>query len=227
MRVTQRVRVFETQWVTGSGSHFASWEDGVRYFLRDQWCWHAIQDVLFAAVASIEAPHHPLYLSQQQESADALAATFRKIWTQQTDLFNTYSWRPGAVLQVAAEVAPHFLSGTIDRRRWRELDRIGRTGSLAHEWVNARSRAFDTLLNRAVRQRNAIVHGQALVPAVIDSVEPFLDVLGGGLVRRWIDAAGGGTTVEQELETSRAALRARFDGLPAEPSGFALWPAAD
>jgi hypothetical protein len=202
-------------------------EDGVRHFLRDQWCWHAIQDALFAAVASIEAPHHLLHLTRQQESADALAAAFKEIWTQQADLFNTYSWRPGAVLQLAAEVAPHFLSGTIDRRRWRELDRIGRTGTAAREWVEARSRAFDTLLNRAVRQRNATVHGQALVPAVIDSVEPFLDVLGGGLVRRWIDAAGGGTTVEQELESSRARLRARFDGLPDEPSGFALWPAAD
>jgi hypothetical protein len=227
MRVTQRVRVFETQWVTGSGSHFASWEDGVRHFLRDQWCWHAIQDALFAAVASIEGPHHPLYMTRQQESADALAAAFREIWTQQPDLFNTYSWRPGAVLQLAAEVAQHFLPGTIDRRRWRELDRIGRTGAAAQEWVEGRSRAFDTLLNRAVRQRNAIVHGQALVPAVIDSVEPFLDALGAGLVHRWIDAAGGGTSVEQELESSRARLRDRFSALPDEPSGFALWPAVD
>jgi hypothetical protein len=227
MRLIQHVRVFETQWVTGRGAEFNSWEQGVRKFLKEQWCWHAVQDALFAAVASIETPHHPLKLKNQQDSNDALKAAFDEIWNQGDDLFKTYSWRPGVVLRLAAEVADHFFAGSVQRRRWRELDRLGRTGGDAYRWIEQREQAFDVLLNRAVRQRNAIVHGQSLVPAVINSVEPFLDQLGGSLVRRWIDAAGGGLTVEEELESNRARLRARFDGLRDAPSGFDLWPVGD
>lgn len=226
MRLIQHVRVFETQWVTGRGAEFDNWEQGVRTFLREQWCWHAVQDVLFAAVTSLETPHHPLQLTCQR-SADALKAAFDEVWNQGDDLFKTYSWRPGIVLRLAAQVAGHFFAGSVQRRRWRELDRLGRTGADAQRWIHQRQNAFDMLLNRAVRQRNAIVHGQSLVPAVIDSVEPFLDQLGGSLVRRWIDAAGGGLTVEEELESNRARLRERFAGLRDATSGFDLWPVGD
>lgn len=225
MRVTQRIRVFETQWVTGSGRQFESWEDYVRHYLRDQWCWHEIHDALFAGVASIEHPGHPNYLTHGQLSLDVLAATYRQIMEHQDGLYSTYTWKPGVVLQQANGVAGQFVPGTIARRRWRELDRIGRTGAQADAWVNERRHAFDALLNRAVRQRNAIVHGRTLVSVVVDSIEPFLDQLSGGLVRRWIDAASGGITVEQSLEHSRNTLRERFESLATETSGFALWPA--
>jgi hypothetical protein len=224
MRVTQRIRVFEAQWVTGGSGQFASWDEYVRHYLRDQWCWHEIHDALFAGVASIEHPGHPNYLTQGQESADALTAAYRQIMELRNGIYSTYTWKPGAVLQHANGVAVQFVPGTIARRRWRELDRIGRTGVQAAAWVNERRRAFDALLNRAVRQRNAIVHGRTPVSVVVESIEPFLDQLGGGLVRRWVDAAAGGITVEESLEQSREALRDRFDSLANEASGFALWP---
>jgi hypothetical protein len=225
MRVTQRVRAFETQRVTTSGAQFESWEEFVRCFLRDQWCWHEIHDALFGAVASIEHPGDPRYLTHGQDSVDKLAAAYASIMQHQEGLYGTYTWKPGVVLELARGVAGQYVSGTIERRRWRELDRIGRTGEQAAAWVTERRRAFDALLNRAVRQRNAIVHGQRTVAAVIESVDALLDQLSGGLVRRWVDAAAGGIPVGEGLELSRENLRERFDSLPTEPSGFALWPA--
>src|SRR5579875_1587262 len=79
MRVAQRIRVFETQWVAGGSGQFGSWEEHVRHYLRDQWCWHEIHDALFAGVASIEHPGHPNYLTDGQRSADVLTAAFRQI----------------------------------------------------------------------------------------------------------------------------------------------------
>ena len=225
MRVTQRIRAFETQRVTTTGARFETWEEFVRYYLRDQWCWHEIHDALFSAVASIENPGHPRYLTHRQDSVDRLGEVFAAIMQQQEVLYGTYTWKPGVVLERASEAAEQYVSGTIQRRRWRQLDRIGRTGEQADAWVTERRRAFDALLNRAVRQRNAIVHGQRTVSSVIESVNPLLDQLSGGLVRRWIDAAAGGIPVEEGLELTRENLRERFDSLATERSGFALWPA--
>jgi hypothetical protein len=225
MRVTQRIRAFETQRVTTTGARFESWEEFVRYYMRDQWCWHEIHDALFSAVASIEHPGHPRYLTRGQDSVNKLAEAYATIMQHKEGLYGTYTWKPGAVLERAREVAGQYVSGTIERRRWRELDRIGRTGEQAAAWVTERRRTFDALLNRAVRQRNAIVHGQRTVSSVIESVDALLDQLSGGLVRRWVDAAAGGTPVEDGLELSRENLRERFDRLASEPSGFALWPA--
>jgi hypothetical protein len=225
MRLSLRVRGFETQWVTGPGGEFASWENGVRHYLRDQWCWDQIIGALFDAITSIETPPHPLRL-RGVKSTERLQAAFAEAWTTESGTYSTYTWKPGVALRLARRVAEDFVAGSIGRRRWRELDRAGRTGQAAQEWWSRRRRAFDVLLNRAVRQRNNIVHGQALVPDVVDSAEPFLATLSSGLVRRWIDAAAGGTTVEDAIETARARLLANFEKLQTEPSGLVLYPEA-
>jgi hypothetical protein len=80
------------------------------------------------------------------------------------------------------------------------------------------------LLNRAVRQRNAIIHGRAFVPEVIASVEPFLGQLSGYLAYLAVDAAEKGIDMDEELEEQRAGLVDRFEKLGSEQSGLALWP---
>jgi hypothetical protein len=80
--------------------------------------------------------------------------------------------------------------------------------------------AFDVLLNRAVRQRNAILHGRAFVPEVVASVEPFLGQLSGYLAY----LAAKGIDMDKELEETRAGLVERFEKLASEQSGLALWP---
>jgi hypothetical protein len=51
--------------------------------------------------------------------------------------------------------------------------------------------------------------------------------LGGGLVRRWIDAAGVVLPSSRSWRTAETRLRARFSSLAEEASGFALWPAGE
>jgi hypothetical protein len=69
MRVTQRIRAFETQRVPAEGVRFENWKEFVRCYLRDQWCWHEIHDALFSAVASIEDPGHPRYLTHDSTAS--------------------------------------------------------------------------------------------------------------------------------------------------------------
>ncbi len=66
-------------------------------------------------------------------------------------------------------------------------------------------RAFDTLLARAARQRNAVVHGADTVPEVLMSVLAFLGSLQSMVIHEQLAAAGAGETLPARLE--RVSLR--------------------
>lgn len=223
MRLALRARGFEVHWATGPGRGFFSWEEPVRYFLKDRWAQAAIRDCLFDAVASIEPPPHPLWLRHASDK-QLVEAAFSEAWTNNPD--GSYTWNPGTVLRLAPSLADAFIVGSLPRRRWKELARVGRTGRTAQDWWMRLRSAFDVLLNRAVRQRNAIIHGQDLIPEVIASVEPFVAQLSGYLAYLAVEAAEKGNDMDEELEASRAGLVERFEKLGTEASGLALWPDA-
>ncbi|MEA2275249.1 MAG: hypothetical protein QOC78_209 [Solirubrobacteraceae bacterium] len=82
-----------------------------------------------------------------------------------------------AVLQWAPQVASDFLAGSLPRRRLKEVARAARSGKNAQAWWNNKRADFTVLLARSVRQRNAIIHGRFITPAVVATVGPFLELL--------------------------------------------------
>jgi hypothetical protein len=221
MRLALRARGFEVHWATGPGSGFFSWEEPARRFLKDRWAQAEIRDSLFDAVASIEPPPHPFRLRYASD-AQLVEDAFNEAWTNNPD--GSYMWNPGTVLRLASDLSNVFAVGSVPRRRWKELARFSTTGRTAQDWWQALRSAFDVLLNRAVRQRNAIIHGHDLVPEVIASVEPFVAQLSGYLAYLAVEAAEKGRDMDDELEETRAGLVESFERLRSEPLGLALWP---
>ncbi len=221
MRLALRVRTFEAQWVTGPHSQFASWEEAVRHFFRDFWSREAIVRTLFSAASSIELPVHPQRLRDPASSA-RVAAARNEIFIHHNS--RHFSWKPGAVLRLAPGVASDFVADSLPRRQWKELDRVGRRGQSAQQWWREFRCAFDALLNRAVRQRNAIIHGHAVVAEVVASVEPFVGRVSAYLAAQAVDSAARGLSVDDVLGSSRETLATDFERLGSEPSGLALYP---
>ena len=99
------------------------------------------------------------------------------------------------------------------RRRLRDLARIAATRENARVRHEQLATEFDVLLNRAVRQRNAVIHGVHTIEAVVASVEPFIAQLAAWLVNDALEHAAEGTNLLDGLEADRAAARERFDRL--------------
>ncbi len=62
---------------------------------------------------------------------------------------------------------------------------------------------FRTLLIRAIRQRNAVMHGAETVPTVLNSCEPFIREVCGQLVSQAVGAAAESEDLTDRLERSR------------------------
>jgi hypothetical protein len=221
MRLALRVRGFETQWAAGPGRAWTSWEDPVRYFFRDHWAREGISSALFSAASTVQLPPRPLSLRfafYPEGIEQARAEIFRSETTA------SFTWKPGTVLRLAPTVATYFTAGSLPRRQWKELARYGRTGGSAQAWWRQLRTGFDVLLNRAVRQRNAVVHGRELVPDVVASVEPFLERLSSYLVAESIDAASGADDLNERFKAARNRLADDYDALATADTGLALYP---
>jgi hypothetical protein len=223
MRLALHVRGFESQWASGPGREFGSWEEPVHRFFRDLWSRNTIENALFSAASTIELPPLPLRL-QFASDQEGVAAARAEVFIYEDE--RNFTWKPGAVLRLAPTVAAYFVVGSPPRRLWKELARVGRTGESAQRWWEQLRTVFDVMLNRAVRQRNAIVHGRELVPEVIASVEPFLNRVSSYLAAQAVDAAAHGYDIDERLESNRARLDDHFEKLVKKPSGLALWPEA-
>src|SRR5262249_12110785 len=96
------------------------------------------------------------------------------------------------------------------RRRLRELAKCAADPDAARRWHEQLGGEFDALLNRAVRQRNAVIHGIRTVPEVVATAEPLIAQLAGFLVARSINESASGRDVLQSLEADRAAAREKL-----------------
>jgi hypothetical protein len=63
------------------------------------------------------------------------------------------------------------------------------------------------ILDRAVRQRNAVIHGVRTVPEVVATAEPFIAQLAAFLVSRSLDGAAAGDNLLKKLEADRTHAR--------------------
>ncbi len=124
-----------------------------------------------------------------------------------------------------ADVVP---AATVEGRLARELAQDLSSGDNALHRLKHWDSVFRTLLARSVRQRNAILHGAATVPAVIATCERFLAELTRLILGQRIIGAAQSTDLLARLEQVRGQCLARreklADGL--DP-GRALFSAVD
>ncbi|WP_344458500.1 hypothetical protein, partial [Actinocorallia aurantiaca] len=85
--------------------------------------------------------------------------------------------------------------------------KVGSDPSFCRERIAQYVQRFDVMLNRALRQRNAVIHGVPTVPDVIASIKPFISVLAGTVVNILIKSASTGDDVVDLLEEVRARNR--------------------
>jgi hypothetical protein len=98
------------------------------------------------------------------------------------------------------------------------IQELGHFIEKPHEWLKYLERLgkqFDTLVRRAARQRNAIVHGADTEPTMVKSVGPFVEWVEAVVVSRQLSAAVRGEDFLARLEHENAVIRGYMQGLSA------------
>ena len=85
-------------------------------------------------------------------------------------------------------LAGHLPPQSFERRQVEEVVGHTRTAAAAAVWLGAIKRDFRQLIDRAIRQRNAVIHGNDVIPEIVESVDPFLRRLAAMLVDQQLDA---------------------------------------
>lgn len=115
------------------------------------------------------------------------------------------------LLERATELAEGLTEGSMAQRLVGETVRRTGQGPDTVAWLDALGKRFDRLIARAERQRNAAVHGATTVPAVLETVEPFMARLSGRIVAEKLEDAASGVRALDAMEDARYAALERKD----------------
>jgi len=96
------------------------------------------------------------------------------------------------------------------RRRLRKVARWAADPHEARRRHTALENHFDRVLNRAVRQRNAVIHGVPTVAEVVSTAEPLVAEIAGFIVSQAVDGASAGENLIERLEDVRATSREKL-----------------
>jgi hypothetical protein len=215
MRIALNVRRFEVEWGTGDPRGLHTWEEPTRHFLRDLWCRRSQNRSL---------DWGGIYLRSDQDRAhpkSQVAAALAEIYIPGSGM--AFRIDRKAMLRWAPAVAKGFAGGTVQRRRYNDLARRTRNGRAAQVWWRELRRTFDVLLNRAVRQRNRVIHGRQPVEAVLASIDGFVADLSAMLAAEAVRGAAHGHDVAAEFERDRQHLADGYERLGREKSAEALF----
>ncbi len=83
-----------------------------------------------------------------------------------------------AIPEVAPRVTQALRLGMVEHRLSREMEQITRDSRAASDAVARLEARFGILLERAMRQRNALLHGGNAEPVLLNSVDGFVRILG-------------------------------------------------
>lgn len=95
----------------------------------------------------------------------------------------------------------------LERRRLREAVTYAADPAATRERLREFEQRFVILLDRALRQRNAVVHGVKTVPDVVASVDRFVARIAGYVVAQSVEGAATGEDLVEAIERGRARSR--------------------
>jgi hypothetical protein len=88
-----------------------------------------------------------------------------------------FEYRPKEIMEGLTDLAGELPEGSMEARIVMGTAAFFSDGAAAAERLEEHGRRFDVLLRRAARVRNAVVHGNNTVPAVVESLKSVLEQL--------------------------------------------------
>jgi hypothetical protein len=195
-------RVLPGERVPSGGPGASHWVAVVSYYLKEIWCWETLRshldEVRFHCVS---APTE----SSSEKSLREMAHFYERLRVIHAE----DEVDRETLVEKAARLSELFRPGSSRRRMLDAVARRTIDSSSTLEWLSGLGEEFDILLDRAARQRNAVVHGSPTVRSVITATLPFVAGLGTRVARAARDAAAMRDPLPIWLERER--LRALGD----------------
>lgn len=199
-QVALGLRIVDRLLPSPEGGH---WSTSVTRYLKDFWCaaqmYEFIRDVAHNIVAIMDSPM-PV-LGQESKWRERLMPSSGP---------TSYTVRLDETLRALDDAAAAMPADTLQHRTVIELRKRTMDSESLLRWKAELGEAFDILLARAVRQRNALIHGADTLDETVRSVVPFVGWLQGRLTVEALDALAGGEALLARLERLRLRAQARW-----------------
>ncbi|HEY7934884.1 MAG TPA: hypothetical protein VID48_13780 [Solirubrobacteraceae bacterium] len=182
-----------------------SWAARSRWWLREDWAnlqlFNDLRDAAFEGVYGIErALNQELFLH------------YETLMLPRTEGLG-FEYRPKAIMRGLRELQGHLRTDRMANRivGWTATQLAD--GRAAAGRIDEHRAGFDVLLRRANRVRNAVLHGNDTVPAVVASVEPFLQRLAQAIIGAQLRGLETPDGIRTELNNLRDRHIAELDRL--------------
>jgi hypothetical protein len=189
-RVSLAMRTLEEALPTTNGVF-----GGCERYLMDAWTMSTLGQQLR------DAAHYGTGYALRPGATKDQAKLRQAILPSTSDL--SFGFNPGVFLKRIAEVLADLQELTMQHRMVHDAALWASTGDEMTAQLQRLDERFRTLLKRAIRQRNAVMHGGETVPHVVSSCEPFIRELCAQLVSQAIGAAATSEDLIDRLERSR------------------------
>lgn len=190
-RTVLHVRSFERVLPRRSGEH---WDRAVAYYFKDRWALDQFQSDL--KLLARQCDHMLTKMGDHRPPGIAPLITWKGL---------SFTVHYQVLLQQLATILPHIPSTHCTLKQRAKQAATWAEGPLkARKELEQWQQRFDTLLNRALRQRNAVAHGGRTVPAVVATVDDFLADISGYTVIETKYRVGTGKDLGEILEHTRA-----------------------
>lgn len=183
------------------------WISRARWWLRDGYAngqlFADLRDAAFEGVYGIEA---------KSGTNRELFMRYRALMLPpKGDL--AFEYRPKAIMEGLSDLAEHLPEGGMETRIVSSAAAWFSDGSAAAERLKEHHQRFDVLLRRATRIRNAVLHGNNTVPAVVESLQSVLEELTGAVVGAEFNAIESTQEIRDVLDHRRELRRAELAAL--------------
>jgi hypothetical protein len=202
-RIALSMRILERALPVARGAG-ESLRDSCERYLMDTWSFRQLSDELFDAayygIHSLPGRFASGQSLRQELITNVLPSTGNL----------SFSFKLKAFLQRMTDLLDALPDSTMQHRMVVEAASAVSDARDTIAYLEVLDDRFRRLIARAIRQRNAVVHGAATVPAVVHTCEPFVADLGRHVVAQTIAAVSDGEELLDRLEHARAAwLRQR------------------
>lgn len=124
-----------------------------------------------------------------------------------------FEYRPKEIMGGLADLAGELPEGSMEARIVMSAAACFSHGPAAAESLEEHGRRFDILLRRAARVRNAVLHGNNTVPAIVESVQSVLEQLTAAVISAEFHAIESTQEIRDILDHRRGLRQAELAAL--------------